>query len=52
MQIHDEYVVEVLEDDAHHAARIVKHDMENSFTIDVPLIAEPNIADHFGEGHD
>ena len=52
MQVHDEYVVEVLDSQVKTGANIVKDKMENTLKIDVPLIVEPNIAGHFGEGHE
>jgi DNA polymerase I-like protein with 3'-5' exonuclease and polymerase domains len=52
MQIHDEFVIDTHESCAEEAAEIVKRCMEETVKISVPLIAEPNIADSFGEGHD
>lgn len=51
MQIHDEFVLNVREDQATIASEIVKHCMENTVQIPTGLVAEPNIADNFGEGH-
>lgn len=52
MQIHDEYVLDVLEKDVEKACEIVRDCMENTVKIETGLVAKPSIADHFGEGHD
>lgn len=51
LQIHDEFVVNAKEEIAEEVSKIVKHHMENTVKIATGLIAEPNIADSFGEGH-
>jgi DNA polymerase I-like protein with 3'-5' exonuclease and polymerase domains len=51
LQIHDEFVVNCKEEIAEEVAKIVKYHMENTVQIPTGLIAEPNIADSFGEGH-
>ena len=51
MQIHDEFVLNVREDQVAIASEIVKNCMENTVQIPTGLVAEPNIADNFGEGH-
>jgi DNA polymerase I-like protein with 3'-5' exonuclease and polymerase domains len=51
LQIHDEFVVNASVEIAEEVAKIVKHHMENTVTIPTGLIAEPNIALNFGEGH-
>lgn len=51
MQIHDEFVLNVREDQAETAAQIVKHCMENTVQIPTGLVAEPNIASNFADGH-
>lgn len=51
LQIHDEFVVNAKEEIAEEAAKIVKYHMENTIKIPTGLIAEPNIASSFGEGH-
>lgn len=51
MQIHDEFVINCAEDVADEVAKITKHHMENTIHIPTGLIAEPNIADNFSEGH-
>ena len=52
MQIHDEFVINASTKCVEEASEIVKRCMEETVKISVPLIAEPNIADSFGEGHD
>jgi DNA polymerase-1 len=51
LQIHDELVVNCKDDIAEEVAKIVRHHMETTYTIPTGLVAEPNIADSFGEGH-
>jgi DNA polymerase-1 len=51
LQIHDEFVVNSNAEIADEVANIVKHHMENTVQIPTGLIAEPNIALNFGEGH-
>ncbi len=51
LQIHDEFVINCEESIAEEVAQIVKHHMENTIQIPTGLVAEPNIADNFGEGH-
>lgn len=51
LQIHDEFVVNAPVEIAEEVAKIVKHHMENTVKIPTGLIAEPNIALNFGEGH-
>ena len=51
LQIHDEFVVNSRADIAEEVSKIVKHHMENTVQIPTGLIAEPNIAHSFGEGH-
>jgi len=51
LQIHDEFVINCKEEDAKKAAEIVKDCMETTVQIETGLVAEPNIADSFGEGH-
>lgn len=52
LQIHDEFVVNSPAEIAEQVADIVKHHMENTVQIATGLIAEPNIADSFAEGHE
>jgi DNA polymerase I-like protein with 3'-5' exonuclease and polymerase domains len=51
LQIHDEFVINASEEHAEQAAQVVKHCMETTVAIATGLVAEPNIADSFGEGH-
>ncbi len=51
LQIHDEFVVNSNADIADEVAQIVKYHMENTVQIPTGLVAEPNIALNFGEGH-
>ena len=51
LQIHDEFVVNSRADIAEEVSKIVKYHMENTVQIPTTLVAEPNIADNFGEGH-
>jgi DNA polymerase-1 len=51
LQIHDEFVVNCSEDIADEVSALVKHHMETTVNIETGLVAEPNIADDFGEGH-
>jgi DNA polymerase I-like protein with 3'-5' exonuclease and polymerase domains len=51
LQIHDEFVVNSRADIAEEVASIVKHHMENTVSIPTGLVAEPNIADTFADGH-
>ncbi len=49
LQVHDEITCIASERDAAKAAQIVKFCMENTTKISVPLMAEPLIADNWGE---
>ena len=51
LQIHDEFVINCAEEIAEEVAKITKHHMENTIQIPTGLVAEPNIADNFSEGH-
>ena len=51
LQIHDEFVVNCAADITDEVTNIVRHHMENTVQIPTGLIAEPNIAENFGEGH-
>jgi len=51
LQIHDEFVINCKAEVAEEVAAIVKHHMENTVQIPTGLIAEPNIADTFADGH-
>jgi DNA polymerase I-like protein with 3'-5' exonuclease and polymerase domains len=51
-QIHDQLICEVKEEDAKRACAIVQDCMENTTPLDgLKLIAEPEIANNFKEGH-
>jgi DNA polymerase I-like protein with 3'-5' exonuclease and polymerase domains len=51
LQIHDEFVINCAESIAEEVAKIVKYHMENTIKIPTGLVAEPNIASNFSEGH-
>ena len=51
LQIHDEFVINCSNEHADKAAQIVKDCMETTVQIETGLVAEPNIAENFGEGH-
>ncbi len=40
LQIHDELIIEAPENEADKAAEILKHEMENAYRFDIPLVAE------------
>lgn len=48
-QVHDEVVVEVLEESAEYVSSVLQSEMENCVKLNIPLIAEPCIADSWGE---
>jgi DNA polymerase I-like protein with 3'-5' exonuclease and polymerase domains len=49
LQVHDEVTAIVREDQAELAAALMKQAMENTTKISIPLVAEPLIADNWGE---
>jgi len=51
LQIHDEFVINASVDCVDRACAITKECMESTVSIATGLVAEPNIADNFGEGH-
>jgi DNA polymerase-1 len=51
LQIHDEFVINSSLKDVEISSEIVKRCMETTVEIPTGLIAEPNIALNFGEGH-
>jgi DNA polymerase-1 len=51
LQIHDEFVVNASDSCVDRAAQITKECMETTVEIATGLVAEPNIAENFGEGH-
>ncbi|MGN0988931.1 MAG: DNA polymerase, partial [Eubacteriales bacterium] len=40
LQIHDELILEAPENEAEKAAEILREEMENAYTFDVPLVTE------------
>tara|TARA_R110000823_G_scaffold160023_1_gene291435 strand:- start:1979 stop:4225 length:2247 start_codon:yes stop_codon:yes gene_type:complete len=51
LQIHDEFVVNASAEHAERACEITKDCMENTVSIETGLVADPNIATDFAEGH-
>ena len=51
LQIHDEFVINCAADIADKVAAVVKNRMETVVQIPTGLVAEPNIAENFGQGH-
>jgi DNA polymerase-1 len=51
LQIHDEFVINCKAEIAEEVSSIVKYHMENTVMIATGLVAEPNIADTFADGH-
>ena len=51
LQIHDEFVINASVECVERACAITKECMESTVSIATGLVAEPNIADNFGEGH-
>ena len=51
LQIHDEFVINASDKDVKRATEITKECMETTVSIATGLVAEPNIAENFGEGH-
>ena len=51
LQIHDEFVIDANSSCAERACEITKECMESTVTIATGLVAEPSIANDFGEGH-
>lgn len=49
LQIHDELIFEIKEDKVEAWLKVVKKLMETAITIQVPIIAESNIGDNWGE---
>ena len=48
-QVHDEVVIEVIDEHAEYVCSVLQYEMENCVKLNVPLIAEPCIADSWGE---
>ena len=51
LQIHDEFVINANDNCVERAAQITKECMETTVEIATGLVAEPNVAENFGEGH-
>lgn len=51
LQVHDQLISIVREDQCELASRLIQDAMENTTTISVPLIAEPEIANNMRESH-
>ena len=51
LQIHDELILEAPENEAEQVAKIVKFEMENAVTLDIPFIVEANIGNNWREVH-
>ncbi|MCE5312464.1 MAG: DNA polymerase I [Nitrospiraceae bacterium] len=51
LQIHDELLLEVPEDEAEHAKKIVTDEMENAIQISVPIKVEAGIGRSWAEAH-
>jgi DNA polymerase I-like protein with 3'-5' exonuclease and polymerase domains len=49
MQVHDEIVAECNEEDSSKVADVMKDCMENTYTLKVPLVAEPKIGKNLAE---
>jgi DNA polymerase-1 len=47
MQVHDELLVEVPEKEVDQVSQILKHEMENAVSLDVPLVADVGIGDNW-----
>jgi len=51
MQVHDELVVEVLEKDVEALADLLRMEMEQAATLNVPLVVDIGIGDNWDEAH-
>lgn len=49
IQVHDEIVVEAKKEQAEEVKTLMKEIMENNYTLSVPLVAEPKIAERLSE---
>ncbi len=47
MQVHDELLVETPEDEVEKVSAILKHEMENAVSLDVPLVADVGVGDNW-----
>ena len=51
LQVHDELIIECLEDEAEKAAELLKNAMENAAHMAVPLLAETGVGKSWAEAH-
>ncbi len=51
LQVHDELLFEAAFDELHELKVMVKHEMENAFPLDVPVIAELGSGSNWAEAH-
>ncbi|HET6975152.1 MAG TPA: DNA polymerase I [Pyrinomonadaceae bacterium] len=47
MQVHDELLIEVPEKEVSQVTEILKHEMENAVSLDVPLVADVGVGDNW-----
>ena len=48
LQVHDELVFECKQTDLEATARVVQHEMESAFTLQVPISTEAKYGTHWG----
>ncbi|WP_010177117.1 DNA polymerase I [Aquimarina agarilytica] len=51
LQVHDELVFDVPKNELETISKLIKHEMENAFTLDVPLDVELGVGDNWLEAH-
>ena len=51
LQVHDELVFDVPKTEVDALTKMVKHEMENAFTLDVPLVVDVGVGDNWLEAH-
>ncbi len=51
LQVHDELVFDVPKNELETVSTLIKHEMENSFTLNVPLDVELGVGDNWLEAH-
>jgi DNA polymerase-1 len=51
LQVHDELLFEAAPDELDELKSIVKHEMENAYPLDVPVIAELGTGKSWAEAH-
>ncbi len=51
LQVHDELVFDVPKTEVDTLTEMVKHEMENAFSLDVPLVVDVGIGDNWLEAH-